>query len=83
MIERAFNGTTSAYPAPGASAGSGTVTQNNTIGDLFGAQALLEGSFGVMVNSLCEQMFLVFLNKTYPMQPGWLVKSLSRLNCHS
>ncbi|WP_368412334.1 hypothetical protein [Synechococcus sp.] len=46
MIERAFNGTTSAYPAPGASAGSGTVTQNNTIGDLFGAQALLEGSFG-------------------------------------
>ncbi|NDG78414.1 MAG: DUF3769 domain-containing protein [Synechococcaceae bacterium WB8_1B_057] len=46
MIERAFNGTTSAYPAPGASAGSGTVTQNNTIGDLFGAQALLEGSLG-------------------------------------
>jgi lipopolysaccharide export system protein LptA len=46
MIERAFRGTTSAYPAPGASAGSGNVTQNNTIGDLFGALALLEGSFG-------------------------------------
>ncbi len=46
MLKRAFEGTTNSYPAPSASAGSGTVSQSNTVGDLFGALALLEGSFG-------------------------------------
>lgn len=62
MLERAFNGSTSSYPAPGSSAGSGVVTQSNTIGDLFGVDTYLNGALGqgiymarVNVSSFSEQ----------------------------
>ena len=62
MLERAFNGNNSSYPAPGASAGSADVTQSNTIGDLFGVDAYLNGALGqgiytarVDVSSFSEQ----------------------------
>jgi hypothetical protein len=43
MLERAYQGTTDSYPAPGSPAGStNTVTQDNQLGDLFGLEARLE-----------------------------------------
>jgi len=47
MAQRAFNGTNDVYPAPGASAGSSAVNQPNTLGDLFGVEAQLEGPLGL------------------------------------
>jgi hypothetical protein len=62
MLQRAFRGTTASYPASGASAGSNTVTQDNTLGDLFGVDTFLAGTIGgsivnarVNVSSFSEQ----------------------------
>ena len=46
MVQRAINGSNDAYPAPGASAGSDAVNQPNTLADLFGVEAQLEGPLG-------------------------------------
>jgi len=46
MVQRAFNGNNDAYPAPGAPAGSDAVNQPNTLADLFGVEAQLEGPLG-------------------------------------
>lgn len=43
MLQRAINGSTSSFPAPGSPAGSSTITQPATTSDLFGLEAKLEG----------------------------------------
>ncbi|QBE67952.1 hypothetical protein SynWH8101_0341 [Synechococcus sp. WH 8101] len=43
LLQRAINGETNSYVAPGSSVDSGTVTQPTTIGDLFGLEAKLNG----------------------------------------
>ena len=42
MLERAYQGTTDSYPIPGGQAGGPTVSQDNTLGDLFGLEARLK-----------------------------------------
>ncbi|MCT0219064.1 DUF3769 domain-containing protein [Synechococcus sp. CS-1329] len=42
MLERAYQGTTDSYPIPGGQAGGPSVSQDNTLGDLFGLEARLE-----------------------------------------
>jgi len=43
MVQRAIDGQTNSYVAPGSSVDSGDVTQPTTIGDLFGLEAELKG----------------------------------------
>ncbi|WP_370594285.1 DUF3769 domain-containing protein [Synechococcus sp. BSA11S] len=42
MLERAYQGTTDSYPRPGGQAGGPSVSQDNTLGDLFGLEARLK-----------------------------------------
>jgi lipopolysaccharide export system protein LptA len=46
MIQRAFEGRTNSYIAPGASLGSPTIDQTNKAGDLFGLDALMSVPLG-------------------------------------
>ena len=45
LLQRAIDGETDSYVAPGASVDSGTVTQPTTIGDLFGLEAELKSQW--------------------------------------
>ncbi|WP_323242957.1 DUF3769 domain-containing protein [Synechococcus sp. BA-124 BA4] len=42
MLERAYKGTTDSYPLPGGQATGPSVSQDNTLGDLFGLEARLK-----------------------------------------
>ncbi|EAQ75471.1 hypothetical protein WH5701_01445 [Synechococcus sp. WH 5701] len=42
MLERAYQGTTDSYPIPGGEATGPSVSQDNTLGDLFGLEARLK-----------------------------------------
>ena len=55
LLQRAINGDNNSYVAPGASIDSGDVTQDNTVGDLFGVDAELSSQFlGLTTNVEAE-----------------------------